>query len=768
MINMMIICSQYIMFSNQRQRVSLQTKTTKELDVFDVTILPHACLNFQHDYHPLGIKMNLIKTISNHLQLPENKVNSTVELLKEKNTIPFIARYRKERTGNLDEVQIRNIQDELQRLENLDERRQSVLQSIQEQGKLTNNLKDRLLHAETLTALEDLYQPYRPKRRTKAMIAREKGLEPLAKMLLQQPISNESIKAITDPFLSNDVPDVPTALSGACDIAAEVISDNAIVRQTLREKGRRYGKLISEKIKDAQDERQVYEIYYQFNLPIKNVKPHQVLALNRGENEKVLRVNIQIDEKYWRLAIRAQFPPDRRSIFFDQLNAAADDSAKRLLLPSIKRDIRRLLTDEAAEHAISVFSQNLRSLLTQPPLTGHIVLGIDPGFRTGSKVVVVDPTGKHLDKATIYPHPPQKKVEAAYEIVNALIQKYNVSLIVIGNGTASRETELFIAEITRNDPALNYIITSEAGASVYSASKLARKEFPELDVSIRGAVSIARRVQDPLAELVKIDPKSIGVGMYQHDVNQNKLAEALDAVVESVVNTVGVDVNTASAALLTHVAGIGSSLADKIINFREENGPYPTRDSLREVPGMGPKSFEQSAGFLRISNGEEPLDATAIHPESYPVAAEIFTLIKLSPTSDSGTRLRAVQQYRESENLEYLAGKLTTGLHTLEDILNEIARPGRDPREDLPKPLLRKDVLSMDDLVPGMQLKGTIRNVVDFGVFIDIGVKTDGLLHRSKISKGRQMNVGDIIDVVILSVDNDRHRIALEMKESER
>lgn len=712
-------------------------------------------------------RMNLNRTIARKLNLPETKVKNTIELLNSDNTIPFIARYRKEVTGNLDEEQIRCIQEELHRLESLEDRRQTVLHSIQEQGKLTDQLRELLLQADTITAVEDLYQPYRPKRRTRAMIAREKGLAPLAALILQQTLTDEKFDTLISPFISDDVPDIESALTGACDIAAEAISEHAAIRQSVREKGMLYGKIISEKLKDAQDERQIYEIYYQFEASIKHLKPHQILAVNRGEKEKVLRVNILIDEKDWRIAIRSQFPPDRRSPFFEYLNAASEDSAKRLLLPSIERDIRRTITEEAERHAIGVFSRNLRGLLTQPPLLGHVVLALDPGFRTGSKVVVIDPIGKLLDKTTIYPHPPQKKSKAAYEIINKLIKKYGVSLIVIGNGTASRETELFIAEITRKDPALSYLITSEAGASVYSASKLARKEFPDLDVSIRGAVSIGRRVQDPLAELVKIDPKAIGVGLYQHDVNQTELANALDGVVESVVNAVGVDVNTASAALLTHVAGIGASLADKIVSYREEHGPYTSRASLREIPGMGPKSFEQSAGFLRIRDGENPLDATAIHPESYSIAAEVFTLLKLSPTSSSNEKAQAVEALRKNGTLGDLAEKFNTGLPTLEDILDEIAQPGRDPREDLPKPLLRKDILSMDDLKPGMQLKGTIRNVVDFGAFVDIGVKTDGLLHRSRISRGCDLNVGDILDVLIISVDRDRHRIALSMKESE-
>lgn len=709
--------------------------------------------------------MNLNKTIASNLNIPLQKVNNTVALLKNDNTIPFIARYRKEATGNLDEVQIRDISEWLQRLENLEDRRQTILQSIQEQGKLTAELRDQILQADTITHLEDLYQPYRQKRRTRAMIARERGLAPLADLIIQQIITTESLESVVKPFLNEDISDIEAAIAGASDIVAEMISDNAVVRQITRTRGIKNGKITSEKLPDAVDERQIYQLYYQFELPVKNIRPHQVLAINRGESENVLRVNVVISEQDWLIAAQSQFPPKRKSIFFHLLLAATEDSAKRLLLPSIERDIRRMLNDQAEEHAISVFAKNLKALLTQPPLENQVILAIDPGFRTGSKVVVVDATGKLLDTATIYPHPPQNNKSAAYQKLETLTETHKVTLIVIGNGTASRETELFIAEMTKSNPALNYLITSEAGASVYSASKIARKEFPDLDVSIRGAISIARRVQDPLAELVKIDPKSIGVGLYQHDINQTKLAESLEQVVESVVNAVGVDVNTASAALLTHVAGIGPSLAEKIVQFREEKGKFATRSVIKDVPGMGPKTFEQSAGFLRIRNGKNPLDATAIHPESYPLASKLFERIGISQSDDSVQRIAAVKKFKEETDIPAMAKSLNTGIPTLEDVLDEIARPGRDPREDLPKPLLRKDVLSMEDLTQGMKLKGTIRNVVDFGAFVDIGVKTDGLLHRSKIKKGTHLQVGDIVDIIILSIDRERNRIALDMQE---
>jgi len=711
--------------------------------------------------------MNLFSQISEHLNLPRHKVESTVKLLKEENTIPFIARYRKEQTGNLDEEQIRNIRDDLHYLENLQDRKETVLKTIREQRKLTEDLEKQILNAATMTEVEDLYQPFRPKRHTRATAARTKGLEPLAQMILDQIFSEQTMDKLVSPFLSEEVLDTDTALKGACDIVAEMISENADIRQTIREKGTKFGKLISEKVKNVNDERQIYEIYYKFELPIKNLRSHQILAINRGEAEKVLRVNIKIEEQEWRTAIRAQYPPDRRSLFFSALNSAAEDAAKRLLLPSIERDIRRNLTEIAEDHAIDIFSKNLLALLSQPPLSGHVTLAIDPGFRTGSKVVVINRFGKLLEHATIFPHPPQNKKDEAYDIILSLIKKHDVTLIVIGNGTASRETELFITKITKENPKLHYLITSEAGASVYSASKLARKEFPDLDVSIRGAISIGRRVQDPLAELVKIYPKSIGVGLYQHDVNQTKLSNALDDVVESVVNAVGVEINSASAALLTHVAGIGQSLAGKIVDYREANGPFRNRKELLDVSGMGAKTFEQCAGFLRIRDGDNPLDATAIHPESYSIALQVYKHLTIQINSGTEKRMNTVYLFKEHGNIEKLAQELNVGILTLEDILDEIARPGRDPREDLPKPLLRKDILNMDDLSPGMQLKGTIRNVVDFGAFVDIGVKVDGLLHRSKIARGTNLKVGDIIDVIILSVDRDRNRIALNMKERE-
>lgn len=712
--------------------------------------------------------MDHISFISSSLNLPSYKVKNTIDLLNNDNTIPFIARYRKEVTGDLDEVQIRDIAVELKRLVALDERRETIFQSIQSQGLLTEALAFQIKQAGTLTELEDLYLPYRPKRRTRAMIAREKGLEPLANLILEQHVTDLTLEEIIKPFINDEVENSDAAIAGACDIVAEIISESAAIRQKIRENGLDHGKLTSELKSGSEDQRRTYETYYQFELPVKHLRPHQILAINRGEHEGVLRVGFVLPDRDWQLPIETQFPINRQSIFAESLQTASSDSAKRLLLPAIERDIRRYLSENAEEHAISIFADNLKALLTQPPLSGYIILAIDPGFRTGSKIVVVDSTGKLLDFTTIYPHPPQNQKSESIKIIEALIRKYQVSLIVIGNGTASRETELLVAEIIKSNPSVNYMITSEAGASVYSASDLARKEFPDLDVTIRGAISIARRVQDPLAELVKIDPKAIGVGMYQHDVDQKRLAEALDQVVESVVNAVGVEVNTASAPLLMYVAGIGKKVAENIVQFREDNGPFLQRTALLGVPGLGVKTFEQAAGFLRIRNGSNPLDRTAIHPESYPIAERLYKIMSLSPNAASDERIRAINHLLAEHSKKNLSKELQVGIPTMEDILAEIARPGRDPREALPKPILRKDVLSMKDLTTGMEILGTIRNVVDFGVFVDIGVKTDGLLHRSKIGLTENLKVGDILNVVILTVDEERQRISLGLKESKQ
>lgn len=723
---------------------------------------------------------------------PEQAV-ATIELLDDGNTLPFIARYRKERTGGLDEDQIRRLGESLETLRALDERRAAIVASIEEQGKLTPELLGQLNAAETRTALEDLYAPYRPKRRTRASIAREKGLAPLAELILQQPLTREPPESLARPFVSEQVPTPEEALAGARDIVAEGISEHPDVRRITREKALQWAVLRCEKVAKADDPKATYQTYYSFEAIVNRLKPYQVLAINRGEAEKVLRVRVEVAERDWRGAVASAFRPDRRSPLVEQLQLAIDDAAERLLLPAIERDVRSHLTEEAEAHAIGVFAVNLRGLLTQPPLGGQTVLGIDPGYRTGCKVAVTDPTGKLLETATIYPHEPQRQRDASLRTLAALVARHGVTLIAIGNGTASRETEALVADLIQgsgvrvegsgarnrgevassHEPAigtrppipdprsLRYLMVSEAGASVYSASPLARAELPELDVSLRGAVSIARRAQDPLAELIKIDPKSIGVGMYQHDVDQVRLTASLGGVVESVVNQVGVDVNTASPALLTYVAGIGPRLAEKIVAHRDAGGPFPSRRALLKVPGLGPKAFEQAAGFLRVRGGDVPLDASAIHPESYSVAQAVLRRAGTTLEAPTAERKAALDALLAGRPLEALAADLGAGVPTLRDILEQLVRPGRDPREDLPPPILRSDVLSMDDLVVGMQLKGTVRNVVDFGAFVDIGVKQDGLLHRSQTPRGTVLHVGDVIDVEILRVEAERGRIAL-------
>ena len=700
--------------------------------------------------------------IATALNLKTSQVGAAIELLSEGNTIPFIARYRKERTGKLDEEQLRQVEALVKRFTAVDERRETIIASIESQEKMTPEIMKRLKGAETLTALEDIYQPYKPKRKTRASVARTKGLQGLAdRILAQEKFSGSAVDAAQE-YVNADVSDAEAALAGARDIVAEMISDHTDIRRITREKAMKWGSFLSEKKSGAKDERGVYRIYYAFRQRIDRMQPHQVLAINRGEKEKVLRAKVEVPERDWRGAIERYFSATPLSPFDDQLMTAIEDAANRLLLPAIERDIRRSLTEQAEKHAINVFSMNLRSLLTQPPLSGHTVMGIDPGYRTGCKVAIVDPTGKILDTGTIYPHFNDKKWAATLDILEKLVKKHSVDLISIGNGTASRETEKLAAElIQRVGGDLHYLITNEAGASVYSASPEARKEMPDLDVSIRGAVSIARRVQDPLAELVKIEPKAIGVGMYQHDVNQTELNSTLDAVVESAVNQVGVDVNTASPALLTYVSGLGPSLAERIVAFRDEAGPFTTRQTLKKVSGLGSKAFEQAAGFLRIRNGENPLDMSAIHPESYPVAEAVLVRSALDMSVTVEKRREVLDEFRGEHPIKSLAAELKVGEPTLEDIFEQLVRPGRDPREDLPAPILRNDVLSMDDLMAGMRLKGTVRNVVDFGAFIDIGVKRDGLMHISKIPRGHRLQVGHVIDVEIEKIDIDRGRISL-------
>ena len=704
--------------------------------------------------------MTHAEQIATQLHVKPSQVTAVINLLDEDNTVPFIARYRKEMTSSLDDEQIRIIADELVRLRALDERRAAILASVEEQGKLTDELRESINAALTMTALEDLYAPYKKKRRTRAMLAREKGLEPLAELILTQSLDGSPEK-LAEKFLNDQVTDVAEALQGARDIVAEMISDNANVRLAVREKALKFSKIRVEKIKDAVDEKAVYQSYYEFETRVDRLQPHRILAITRGEKEGVLRVHVDILERDWLDAVQTEFEQDIISPFAEQLELAMRDSAERLLLPAIERDVRREKSESADNHAIQVFANNLRALLSQPPLSQHVIMGIDPGFRTGCKVAVVDATGKLVDTGTIYPHEPKNDWKGAINTLQDMINRHHVTLITIGNGTASRETEKLAAELTRQAPQTKYLIVNEAGASVYSASALARQEFPDLDVTIRGAVSIARRAQDPLAELVKIDPKSIGVGLYQHDVDQTALAHALDGVVESVVNRVGVDVNTASPALLTHVAGIGPKLATNIVAHRDANGPFKSRTALRKVTGLGPKAFEQSAGFMRIQNGTDPLDASAIHPESYDIAKALLARAGLSAGSPLNERISALEALTAKTSHEVLAKELNCGVPTLKDILEQLVRPGRDPRTDAPLPLLRSDVLKAEDLVTGMQLKGTVRNVVDFGAFIDIGIKQDGLLHRTQIPAGTVLKVGDILDVEILKIENERGRIGL-------
>lgn len=709
--------------------------------------------------------MNYPARIGQALNIPPDSVKTTIELLDSGNTLPFIARYRKEMTGSLDEDQIRRLLEMVTQFRAVDERRETILTSIEEQGKLTPDLKKEIESAETLTVLEDLYQPYRPKRRTRAGIAREKGLQALADLILEQARVRQTLDQIAAPFLSPDIATTDDAFAGARDIVAETISDHAAVRGAVREKAMKWGTLHSIRIDGSADEKSVYANYYAYQARIDRLQPYQVLALNRGETEKVLRISIELSERDWLIPIHDVFRPDGRSPLAPQMELAIADAAKRLLLPAIERDVRSTLTESAESHAIQVFATNLGGLLNQPPLSGHIVLGLDPAYRTGCKVAIIDSTGKVIATDTIYPHEPQRRWAEALQTLHHLIRQHSVTLIAIGNGTASRETERLAAELTSADPNVRYLIVNEAGASVYSASPLARAELPDLDVTIRGAVSIARRVLDPLAELVKIDPKSIGIGLYQHDVNQKQLAEKLDGVVEITVNRVGVDVNTASAALLTHVAGIGPKLAERIVEYRDTQGIFTSRTELKKVSGLGAKAYEQAAGFMRIRDGKNPLDTSAIHPESYSIAESLLKRAGLRPASSPSEREPALQALRQSMPIDQLAAELGAGVPTLIDIFEQLIRPGRDPRADLSAPLLRSDVLSMEALQQGMLLSGTVRNVVDFGAFVDIGVKQDGLLHRSQIPRGKTLTVGDIVTVEILSVEAERGRISLGWSE---
>ncbi|MDX9833363.1 MAG: Tex family protein [Anaerolineae bacterium] len=712
----------------------------------------------------------ILATIASELKLATTQVAATAALFDDGNTIPFVARYRKEMTGGLDEEQLRQLEARLGYLRRLSERQAAVLKSIEEQGKLTPELAAAIEAATTLQAVEDLYLPYKPKRRTRATIARERGLEPLADLLLQQQ-DDRPLEELASSFLSDEVEDAAAALAGARDILAERFAEDAAVRGEARKLAANKAVVVCQL---AGDEAEVdpggkYRLYHDVALPLDDVQPHQWLAIERGEAEGALHVRLDLPEDDILDVMEISFLRGPRRPIRDQVEAAIADGYKRLLAPSVERDVRAGEGEAADEHAIQVFTANLRKLLLQPPLRGKVVMGLDPGYRTGCKVAVVDATGKVLGTDTIYPHEPVRRWDEAKKALTEAVKVAGVGVVAIGNGTASRETEQLVAELIEEHPGLRYAMVSEAGASVYSASPLARAELPNLDVSLRGAVSIARRLQDPLAELVKIDPQSIGVGMYQHDVDQKKLAEALDAVVESVVNYVGVDVNTASPALLGYVAGLSKAVAANVVALRDDVGPFKKRSDLKKVKGLGPRAYQQAAGFLRVPESANPLDNTAIHPESYPIVERLMDL--------AGTRLKArdmvgkVQAVRDEMGLAGLAELLDVGEPTLVDILDALARPGRDPREDLPPPILRQDVLKMEDLREGMRLKGTVRNVVDFGAFVDIGVKQDGLVHVSKMADRYVRNpfevvsVGDVVDVVVTSVDLERGRIGLSMRD---
>ena len=710
--------------------------------------------------------MNINKIIADELSIKLSQVDAAVKLIDEGNTIPFISRYRKEATGALNDEQLRNLYDRLTYLRNLDEKKATVLSSIEEQGLLTDELKAQINDAMTMVVLEDLYRPYRPKRRTKASIAKEKGLEGLANIILLQMTKkplNEEAKAYLNP--EKEVNTIEDAINGAKDIIAENISDDADYRMWIRKYTFNNGSIVS-KAKDEKAE-SVYEMYYDYSEAVKKVPGHRVLAINRGEAEKVLTVKISVDEEQIIKYLESKVIVNNNENTVSQLKEAITDAFSRLIFPSIEREIRNELTEKAEDSAINVFGKNLEQLLLQPPVSGHVVLGWDPAFRTGCKLAVVDATGKVLDTTVIYPTAPQNKVEESKKTVKALINKYGISLISLGNGTASRESEVIIADIIKEaDSHVEYAIVNEAGASVYSASKLATEEFPNFDVGQRSAASIARRIQDPLAELVKIDPKSIGVGQYQHDMNQKKLSDALTGVVEDCVNKVGVDLNTASAALLEYISGINKTLAKNIVEYRETNGRFKNRKQLLKVPKLGPKAYEQCAGFLRILNGENPLDATSVHPESYEITNKLLDKLGFS-VGDIKTGLKLSDMIKDKKKL---SSELSVGELTLSDILKELEKPGRDPREDSPKPALRSDVLSLEDLREGMILKGTIRNVIDFGAFVDIGVHQDGLVHISQICEQyikhplEKVSVGDIVEVKVLSIDMAKKRIALTMR----
>lgn len=715
--------------------------------------------------------MDIIQVIAQELGVQKWQVEAAVKLIDEGNTIPFISRYRKEATGTLNDEQLRNLYERLNYLRNLEEKKNQVLASIEEQGKLTAELKKQILDAQTLVVVEDLYRPYRPKRRTRATIAKEKGLEPLANIIMLQ-MTKKALEEEAQAFLSADkeVNSVEEAIAGAKDIIAEHISDEADYRIRIRDLTTDKGSISS--AAKNEEEQSVYEMYYEFQEPIKKLAGHRILALNRGEKEKILTVKVNAPEEDIIRYLEHQVITRDNPVTTPVLKEVVEDSYKRLIGPAIEREIRADLTEKAEDGAIKVFGKNLEQLLMQPPIAGQVVLGWDPAFRTGCKLAVVDGTGKVLDTTVVYPTAPtnEAKIKAAKDTVKKMIKKYGITLISVGNGTASRESEQVIVEMLKEIPneKVQYVITNEAGASVYSASKLATEEFPNFDVGQRSAASIARRVQDPLAELVKIDPKSIGVGQYQHDMNQKKLGEALSGVVEDCVNKVGVDLNTASASLLEYISGISKAIAKNIVVYREENGRFTSRKELLKVAKLGPKAFEQCAGFMRIAGGKNPLDATSVHPESYEAAAKLLEKLGYEPKDITGGKLSGLS--RQIKDYRKLSKELEIGEITLRDIVKELEKPARDPRDEMPKPILRTDVLDMKDLKEGMILKGTVRNVIDFGAFVDIGVHQDGLVHISQMSDKfikhplEAVSVGDVVEVRVLGVDLQKKRISLSMK----
>ena len=703
--------------------------------------------------------------LSSELGVEKWQVTAAVQLIDEDNTIPFIARYRKEKTGALNDEVLRKLYERLIYLRNLEDKKQQVIATIRDQGKMTDALLKQIEEAQTQVVVDDLYRPYRPKRRTRAMIAKEKGLEKLAEAVMAQnlghPVEEEAADYVSE---KKGVADVKEALEGASDILAESIADTAAYRMWIRQQFEKEGRLVSEAKDDK--EKSVYEMYYHFAEPVSKIAGHRVLAINRAEKEKMVNVTIEVPEEKLIGWLKRQVVHQKNPYTTEMMEAAAEDSYRRLIAPAVEREVRNALTEKAEEGAMTVFGKNLQQLLMQPPIKGQTVLGWDPAFRTGCKLAVVDPTGKVLDTVVIYPTEPQKKIDQAKEVLRKLVRKYGITLISLGNGTASRESEQVIVDFLKEIPEkVAYVIVSEAGASVYSASKLATEEFPNFDVGQRSAASIARRLQDPLAELVKIDPKAIGVGQYQHDMNQKKLSEVLSGTVEDCVNKVGVDLNTASASLLEYISGISKTVAKNIVAYREENGRFDNRKQLLKVPKLGPKAYEQCAGFLRISDGSQPLDNTGVHPESYEAVEKLLSELGVEPD-----KLREGSLPIRIEDYEKMAAKLSIGEITLHDIVHELRRPGRDPREDMPKPVLRTDVLEMKDLKPGMILKGTVRNVIDFGVFVDIGVHQDGLVHISQLTNKKFVrhpmeivSVGDVVEVKVMSVDLAKKRIQLTM-----